>query len=171
MARDAYAYLYLPMIAGVILFSIGNEEILHKITDPAGGIAEKVDGPAVPMLFGVWSGTSPSTCCFNCVPSAPSAGPASASSWCSWRPSGRSAPAGAGHAHPRDSDLRGAGGRGGDGDVEVPARATGRRLRGADQPRGPRGRLACALARRPGDRRADHTVTRPSRFRPPPPAG
>ncbi|MEV1158315.1 low temperature requirement protein A [Micromonospora chokoriensis] len=52
MARDAYAYLYLLMIAGVILFSIGNEEILHKITDPAGGIAEAVDGPAVPMLFG-----------------------------------------------------------------------------------------------------------------------
>lgn len=43
MARDAYAYLYLPMIAGVILFSIGNEEVLHKITDPSGGIAEKVE--------------------------------------------------------------------------------------------------------------------------------
>ncbi|MFG1871047.1 low temperature requirement protein A [Micromonospora arborensis] len=52
MARDAYAYLYLPMIAGVILFSIGNEEILHKITDPAGGIAEKIEGPGVPMFFG-----------------------------------------------------------------------------------------------------------------------
>ncbi|WP_255545681.1 low temperature requirement protein A [Micromonospora tarensis] len=52
MARDAYAYGYLPMIAGVILFSIGNEQVLHKITDPAGGISEKIEGPAVPMLFG-----------------------------------------------------------------------------------------------------------------------
>ncbi|MFC4021190.1 low temperature requirement protein A [Micromonospora sp. GCM10011542] len=52
MARDAYAYLYLPMIAGIILFAIGSEEILHTITDPAGGLAERIEGPAVPMLFG-----------------------------------------------------------------------------------------------------------------------
>ncbi|MFF5178296.1 low temperature requirement protein A [Micromonospora sp. NPDC000316] len=52
MARDAYAYLYLPMIAGIILFSIGSEEILHQVTDPAGGPAQRIHGPAVPMLFG-----------------------------------------------------------------------------------------------------------------------
>ncbi|MFF0230687.1 low temperature requirement protein A [Micromonospora sp. NPDC005254] len=52
MARDAYAYLYLPMIAAVILFSIGSEEILHQVTDPAGGPAQRIEGPAVPMLFG-----------------------------------------------------------------------------------------------------------------------
>lgn len=52
MARDAYAYLYLPMIAGVVLFAIGAEELLRTITDPAGGVAERAHGPAVPMLYG-----------------------------------------------------------------------------------------------------------------------
>ena len=160
MARDAYAYLYLPMIAGIILFSIGNEEILHEITDPAGGIAEKVEGPAVPMLFGGL------ICYFAVNMLFQLAHPAHAVSWTrvgvivvlDRGPPGRPAPAGAGRAHPRDSDLRGAGGRGGDGDVGVPARVARRRLPGADQPRGARGRLAGALARRPGDRRADHAV-------------
>ena len=84
MARDAYAYLYLPMIAAMILFSIGNEEILHQITDPAGGIAERIEGPAVPMLFGGLISTTPSTSCSSSVPCTPSPGPASALSWC-WR--------------------------------------------------------------------------------------
>ncbi|MGK5739410.1 low temperature requirement protein A [Micromonospora sp. URMC 103] len=52
LARDAYAYLYLPMIAGVILFAIGAEEVVRTITDPAGGTSEQAHGPAVPMLFG-----------------------------------------------------------------------------------------------------------------------
>ncbi|WP_410811082.1 low temperature requirement protein A [Micromonospora sp. 067-2] len=52
MARDAYAYLYLPMIAGVILFSIGSEEILHQVTNTSEGGARRIEGPAVPMLFG-----------------------------------------------------------------------------------------------------------------------
>ncbi|SCF14262.1 Low temperature requirement protein LtrA [Micromonospora chaiyaphumensis] len=51
MARDAYAFLYLPMIAGVILFAIGAEELVRTITDPAGGVAERGHGPAVPLLF------------------------------------------------------------------------------------------------------------------------
>ncbi|TYB39889.1 low temperature requirement protein A [Micromonospora sp. AP08] len=51
MARDAYAYLYLPMIAGVILFALGAEELVRTITDPAGGVAERAHGPAVPLLF------------------------------------------------------------------------------------------------------------------------
>ncbi|KAB1907198.1 low temperature requirement protein A [Micromonospora sp. AMSO31t] len=51
MARDAYAYLYLPMIAGVILFAIGAEELVRTITDPVGGVAERGHGPAVPLLF------------------------------------------------------------------------------------------------------------------------
>ncbi|WBC15767.1 low temperature requirement protein A [Micromonospora sp. WMMA1998] len=52
MARDAYAYLYLPMIAGVILFAIGAEELVRTVTDPAGGSMERGHGPAVPLLFG-----------------------------------------------------------------------------------------------------------------------
>ncbi|MFI7428144.1 low temperature requirement protein A [Micromonospora sp. NPDC049836] len=51
MARDAYAYLYLPMIAGIILFAIGAEELVRTITDPAGGASEHGHGPAVPLLF------------------------------------------------------------------------------------------------------------------------
>ncbi|GAA3784360.1 low temperature requirement protein A [Micromonospora maritima] len=51
MARDAYAYLYLPMIAGVILFAIGAEELVRTITDPVGGSTERGHGPAVPLLF------------------------------------------------------------------------------------------------------------------------
>ncbi|MGW5668770.1 low temperature requirement protein A [Micromonospora sp. NPDC003776] len=51
MGRDAYAYLYLPMIAGVILFAIGAEELVRTITDPTGGVGERGHGPAVPMLF------------------------------------------------------------------------------------------------------------------------
>ena len=52
LARDAYAYLYLPMIAGVILFAIGAEEVLRTITDPTGGVGERPHGPAAPLLFG-----------------------------------------------------------------------------------------------------------------------
>ncbi|MGC5018234.1 low temperature requirement protein A [Micromonospora sp. DT47] len=52
MARDAYAYLYLPMIAGIILFAIGTEELVRVVTDPADGATARPHGPAVPMLFG-----------------------------------------------------------------------------------------------------------------------
>ncbi|MCM0677448.1 low temperature requirement protein A [Micromonospora phytophila] len=52
MARDAYAYLYLPMIAGIILFALGAEEIVHEIADPDVSVAEAPHGPSVPLLFG-----------------------------------------------------------------------------------------------------------------------
>ncbi|SBT44094.1 low temperature requirement protein A [Micromonospora narathiwatensis] len=52
MARDAYAYLYLPMIAGVILFAIGAEELVREITEPEGGVAEPAGEAGVPLLFG-----------------------------------------------------------------------------------------------------------------------
>ncbi|MFJ8579893.1 low temperature requirement protein A [Micromonospora sp. NPDC093277] len=51
MARDAYAYLYLPMIAGVILFAIGAEELVSTITDPVGGVTERGRGSSVTLLF------------------------------------------------------------------------------------------------------------------------
>ncbi|RKN50895.1 low temperature requirement protein A [Micromonospora endolithica] len=52
MARDAYAYLYLPMIAGIILFALGAEEIVHEIADQKIPLGEPAHGPAVPLLFG-----------------------------------------------------------------------------------------------------------------------
>ncbi|MDO3706059.1 low temperature requirement protein A [Micromonospora sp. C28SCA-DRY-2] len=52
MARDAYAYFYLVMIAGIILFALGAEEIVHDIADPEVPLAEPPHGPGVPLLFG-----------------------------------------------------------------------------------------------------------------------
>ncbi|WBB49846.1 low temperature requirement protein A [Verrucosispora sp. WMMA2044] len=52
MARDAYAYLYLPMIAGIILFALGAEGIVHDVAEPGVPVAEPAHGPNVPMLFG-----------------------------------------------------------------------------------------------------------------------
>ncbi|MFY1577891.1 low temperature requirement protein A [Verrucosispora sp. WMMD703] len=52
MARDAYAYLYLPMIAGIILFALGAEGIVHDVAEPGVPVTEPARGPDVPMLFG-----------------------------------------------------------------------------------------------------------------------
>jgi low temperature requirement protein LtrA len=34
MARDAYSYLHLPMVAGIVLFAFGLETTLHHVEDP-----------------------------------------------------------------------------------------------------------------------------------------
>ena len=52
MARDAFAYLYLPMIAGIIMFALGAEEIVHDIADPASPDDASTRGLSVPLLFG-----------------------------------------------------------------------------------------------------------------------
>ncbi|MFC0504381.1 low temperature requirement protein A [Micromonospora costi] len=52
MARDAYAYFYLVMIAGIILFALGAEEIVRQISDPHVGPGEPPHGPGVPLLYG-----------------------------------------------------------------------------------------------------------------------
>ncbi|PWU46532.1 low temperature requirement protein A [Micromonospora globispora] len=52
MARDAYAYLYLPMIAGIIMFALGAEGIVHQVADPHISPAAAPRGPGVPLLFG-----------------------------------------------------------------------------------------------------------------------
>ncbi|KAB1909353.1 low temperature requirement protein A [Micromonospora sp. AMSO31t] len=52
MARDAYAYCQLVMIAGIILFALGAEEIVRQVADPSIRLAEPTHGPGVPMLFG-----------------------------------------------------------------------------------------------------------------------
>ncbi|MER7444121.1 low temperature requirement protein A [Micromonospora avicenniae] len=51
MARDAYAYLYLVMIAGIIIFALGAEEVVRQISDPHIGPTEPSHGPGVPLLF------------------------------------------------------------------------------------------------------------------------
>ncbi|WP_406105224.1 low temperature requirement protein A [Micromonospora globbae] len=52
MARDAYAYLYLVMIAGIIIFALGAEEVVRQISDPHIGADERPHGPGVPLLYG-----------------------------------------------------------------------------------------------------------------------
>ncbi|MFG2058674.1 low temperature requirement protein A [Micromonospora sp. NPDC048930] len=52
MARDAYAYCQLVMIAGIILFALGAEEIVRQVADRSISLAERTHGPGVPMLFG-----------------------------------------------------------------------------------------------------------------------
>ncbi len=52
MARDAYAYCYLPMIAGIILFALGAEQIVHQITTPNVPTHVPAHGPGEPLLFG-----------------------------------------------------------------------------------------------------------------------
>ncbi|MCW3814165.1 low temperature requirement protein A [Micromonospora sp. DR5-3] len=53
MARDAYGYCHLVMIAGIILFAIGAEEIVRQIADRSVPLAEPPPhGSAVSLLFG-----------------------------------------------------------------------------------------------------------------------
>ncbi|TDC73545.1 low temperature requirement protein A, partial [Micromonospora sp. KC606] len=52
LARDAYAYLFLPMIAGLILFSLGAEEMVNWLAQPNRPLGEALHGPGVPLLFG-----------------------------------------------------------------------------------------------------------------------
>jgi low temperature requirement protein LtrA len=38
LARDAYSYLHLPLVAGIVMFAFGLEETLHHVGDPLDGI-------------------------------------------------------------------------------------------------------------------------------------
>jgi low temperature requirement protein LtrA len=52
MARDGYAYCQLVMIAGIILFALGAEEIVRQVADRSIELVEPAHGPGVAMLFG-----------------------------------------------------------------------------------------------------------------------
>nr|WP_088960165.1 low temperature requirement protein A [Micromonospora purpureochromogenes] len=52
LARDAYAYSQLVMIAGIIVFALGAETIVRQIADLSINLAEPTHGPGVPLLFG-----------------------------------------------------------------------------------------------------------------------
>ncbi|TDB73071.1 low temperature requirement protein A [Micromonospora sp. KC721] len=52
LARDAYAYLFLPMIAGLILVSLGAEKMVTWLAQPHRPLGEALPGPGVPVLFG-----------------------------------------------------------------------------------------------------------------------
>ncbi|MFF3854655.1 low temperature requirement protein A [Micromonospora sp. NPDC002575] len=52
LARDAYAYLFLPMITGLILFSLGAEEILNLLGQPHLPLEDSLHRPGIPLLYG-----------------------------------------------------------------------------------------------------------------------
>ncbi|NES29629.1 low temperature requirement protein A [Micromonospora terminaliae] len=52
MARDAYGYFFLPMIAGIILFALGAEMIVHQVADPHVPQHLPAQNAGVPLLFG-----------------------------------------------------------------------------------------------------------------------
>jgi low temperature requirement protein LtrA len=47
LARDAYGYLHLPMVAGIVLFAFGLETTLHHVSDPLDTV------PAVALCGGL----------------------------------------------------------------------------------------------------------------------
>jgi low temperature requirement protein LtrA len=52
LAREAYTFLHLPMIVGIILFSLGEKEVLRTIADPRLPISAQPPDVAVAVLFG-----------------------------------------------------------------------------------------------------------------------
>src|SRR6185503_2655003 len=52
MARDAYSYLHLPMVAGIALVALGVEEVLHQVGPVNGDLSLGL--PLVPLtaLYG-----------------------------------------------------------------------------------------------------------------------
>lgn len=52
LARDAYVYLHLPMIAGLILTALGLEEVLHHLGTTEVDLGAPLAGPAMPLAYG-----------------------------------------------------------------------------------------------------------------------
>ncbi|WJK38527.1 low temperature requirement protein A [Solwaraspora sp. WMMA2056] len=52
LARDAYVYLHLPMIAGLILTALGLEEVLHHLGTAEVDLGAPLGGPAMPLAYG-----------------------------------------------------------------------------------------------------------------------
>lgn len=52
LARDAYVYLHLPMIAALILLSLGDKEMIHQLSSEHIPLAERQQGPGVALLYG-----------------------------------------------------------------------------------------------------------------------
>jgi low temperature requirement protein LtrA len=51
MARDAYIYLHLPMVAGLISFALGSEIVLHHLGAQHVDLREPLHGPAQPLAY------------------------------------------------------------------------------------------------------------------------
>ena len=52
LARDAYIYLHVPMIAALILLALGGEELLHHLGQPDVDLNEPQPGSGVVLIYG-----------------------------------------------------------------------------------------------------------------------
>ncbi|MEV4625112.1 low temperature requirement protein A [Micromonospora sp. NPDC049523] len=52
LARDAYVYLHLPMIAALILLSLGDKELIHQLSSEHLPLDEPQQGPGVYLAYG-----------------------------------------------------------------------------------------------------------------------
>ena len=53
LARDAYSYLHLPMVAGIALIALGIEQVLVNVGETSnGGLSEPLDALALGALYG-----------------------------------------------------------------------------------------------------------------------
>ena len=52
LARDAYSYLHLPMIMGIVLVALGVEQVLEFVGDPAHSVSESLRLLAIVALYG-----------------------------------------------------------------------------------------------------------------------
>jgi low temperature requirement protein LtrA len=52
LARDAYTFLHLPMIIGIILFSLGQKEVLGAIANPRNPISHPAPDTAIYLFIG-----------------------------------------------------------------------------------------------------------------------
>jgi low temperature requirement protein LtrA len=52
LARDAYSYLHLPMVMGIVLVALGVEQVLELVGDPAHDVSESLRLLAIVALYG-----------------------------------------------------------------------------------------------------------------------
>jgi low temperature requirement protein LtrA len=52
LARDAYSYLHLPMVMGIVLVALGVEQVLELVGDPSHDVSESLHFLAIVALYG-----------------------------------------------------------------------------------------------------------------------
>jgi low temperature requirement protein LtrA len=52
LARDAYSYLHLPMVAGIVLVALGIAQVLERVGEAGGGLSEPLPMLAAGALYG-----------------------------------------------------------------------------------------------------------------------
>ncbi|MCI4061899.1 low temperature requirement protein A [Micromonospora sp. R77] len=52
LARDAYGHLYLIMLAGIVIFALGGEELMHQVSGPQFRLGDPLHGTGALLLYG-----------------------------------------------------------------------------------------------------------------------